>query len=91
MQAFTLFAVYFIFWWVTLFMVLPFGVQSQAEADTIVPGTDPGAPVNGRMGVKLLANTAVSAVLFGIWYYVTQILGYGLSDLAALFPKPPGS
>jgi len=37
-------ATYFIIWWLLLFAILPFGVQSQHELDDIVPGTAPSAP-----------------------------------------------
>ena len=58
-------ATYFTMWWVVLFAVLPFGVRSQAEAGGERPaGTDAGAPVAPRIGVKLLATTLVSAILF---------------------------
>ena len=41
----TAFAIYFVMWWVTLFLTLPFGVRSQHEDGEGAPGTDPGAPV----------------------------------------------
>ena len=62
MSWFTAFAVYFIIWWLTLFMVLPFGIRSQAEADDIAEGTDPGAPVAPQLGLKLLVNTLLARV-----------------------------
>jgi predicted secreted protein len=60
------FAIYFVFWWITLFLILPFGVRSQHEDGEGAPGTDPGAPVASRMGRKLIWTTALSAVLFAI-------------------------
>ena len=71
----TMFAIYFVLWWVVLFTTLPFGVRSQHEdgegAGQVTPGTDPGAPVMARMGYKLLWTTLISAVVFGIgmWAY----------------------
>jgi predicted secreted protein len=62
----TAFAIYFVLWWVTLFVTLPFGVRSQHEEGGGAPGTDPGAPVASQMGKKLLWNTALSAVVFAI-------------------------
>ena len=50
MSWFSLFAIYFIIWWVTLFAVLPFGSRSQAEEGNVTPGTDPGAPAELRLG-----------------------------------------
>lgn len=62
----SMFAVYFILWWVTLFAVLPFGVRSQMESGEEIAGTDPGAPSVPRMARKLLWTTVVSAVIFAI-------------------------
>jgi predicted secreted protein len=65
-------AVYYTIWWVVLFAVLPFGVRSHAEAGAERPiGTDAGSPVVTRMGVKLLATTLISAVLFaGVYAFI---------------------
>jgi predicted secreted protein len=62
-------AVFFTMWWVVLFAVLPFGVRNHAEAGAELPaGSDPGAPVAPRIGLKLLATTVVSAILFAAVY-----------------------
>ncbi len=66
----TIIAIYFLIWWVTLFAVLPWGVRSQAEGGEVVPGTDPGAPARHRLWGKLLWNTLVATVVFGILYAV---------------------
>jgi predicted secreted protein len=58
------FAIYFVLWWVTLFVTLPFGVRSQHEEGDATPGTDPGAPVASRMGRKLIWTTVLSAVIY---------------------------
>ena len=72
----TMFAIYFVLWWIVLFLTLPFGVRSQQEAGEGAPGTDPGAPVLARMGSKLLWTTIISAVAFGIgmWAYYQGFL-----------------
>ncbi|WP_315703471.1 MULTISPECIES: DUF1467 family protein [unclassified Bradyrhizobium] len=57
-------AIYFVLWWVTLFVTLPFGVRSQHEDGGGPPGTDPGAPTVSLMGRRLLWNTLLSAVIF---------------------------
>ncbi len=81
------FAIYFIIWWLTLFMVLPHGVRSQAEADDVVPGTDPGAPVSARLWTKLAVNTLLSGAIFGAWLLLTEVYGYHFSDIPSLFPE----
>jgi predicted secreted protein len=67
----TWFAIYFVIWWVTLFVTLPFGIRSQHEDGVGAPGTDPGAPVVTHMGVRLIWTTVLSAVIFiaGLWAY----------------------
>ena len=62
-------ATYFIIWWVLLFAILPFGVQSQQELDDIVPGTEPGAPARPQLLIKLAANTVLAALLWAILDY----------------------
>lgn len=87
MSGFTAFAVYFIIWWVTLFLVLPIGVRSQAEAGHVEPGTDPGAPVKSHIAIKMAVNTVISAIVFGVWWYLTYRLGIGLEDILPV-PQP---
>lgn len=65
-QVSTALAIYFVLWWVTLFVTLPFGVRSQHEDGVGEPGTDPGAPILTRMGPKLIWTTVISAVVFGL-------------------------
>ncbi len=65
-QISTALAIYFVVWWITLFLTLPFGVRSQHEDGEGAPGTDPGAPIATRMGRKLIWTTLISAVIFGL-------------------------
>jgi predicted secreted protein len=62
----TAIAVFFIIWWVTLFLVLPWGVRSQSESGDVPRGTDPGAPVSPQLWLKLLWTTIVAAVVFAV-------------------------
>ena len=80
------FAIYFVIWWVTLFLVLPYGNRSQAEAQDRALGTDPGAPVNARIGLKLIINSILAALVLGIYWLVTAYMGVGLSDLPTIGP-----
>ncbi len=56
----TLLAIYGIAWWLSLFAVLPLGVQSQEESGAVTPGTEPGAPVLPRLGRKILITSLVA-------------------------------
>ncbi len=62
-------AIYFVIWWTTLFVVLPFGIRSQLEAGEVSPGSDPGAPAVTRILTIVLVNSAVAAVFFLIFRY----------------------
>jgi predicted secreted protein len=62
-------AVYVVIWWIVLFAVLPWGVQTNEEN---TPGHDPGAPVNPRLPMKVLATSAISALLWLALYAVIQ-------------------
>lgn len=57
--------VYAIILTVVLFMVLPFGVTTQAETGEIAPGTEPSAPAVPRLRRKLLIAAGISAVIWG--------------------------
>mgnify|MGYP002641694691 FL=1 len=61
--------VYIIIWWLVLFMVLPFGI-TRVDPDTLLPGQDPGSPAKGRMVLKLVITSGITAVLLGIYYFV---------------------
>lgn len=78
-------ALYFMIWFLTLFVVLPFGVRTQAEAGEIVPGTPASAPAAPKILRIALINTALSAAVFGI---VLLVLNSGLVN-TELPPPPP--
>jgi predicted secreted protein len=63
-------AIYGIIWFLTLFMVLPFGVRSQHESGEVVPGSEGGAPVRPQILRKLGINTIVATVFFALTYWL---------------------
>jgi len=65
----TIIAIYFLIWWLTLFAVLPWGVRIPDKAE---PGHADSAPVKPMLGRKVLATTAITAVLWLIVYLVVQ-------------------
>jgi len=70
--------VYFLIWWVVIFAVLPWGVQIP---DNPEPGHAPSAPANPHMGLKVIATTIVSAI---IWVIVWYVLDSGWISLRTL-------
>ena len=87
MSFLTAFAIYFVIWWLTLFFVLPYGNRSQAEANERKLGTDPGAPVNARLGLKLVINSVIAAVVVGIYWFATDYFGWSMDDLPSFMPE----
>ncbi len=74
-------AIYFIIWWLVLFVVLPFGVRSQAEAGAVTLGTDRGAPERPRIARKFAITTLIAAVVFAAVYVAFDVYGFALEDL----------
>ena len=65
------FAVYVVIWWLTLFIVLPWGI-SRVNPDDLLPGEDPGAPSKPHLFKKFIITTVVSLVFFVIFYFVYE-------------------
>lgn len=61
------------FWFLALFIVLPFGQFSQDDAGEIVPGTPPGAPHRLRLGRKLILATVIAIIAWlAMFWLVTS-------------------
>lgn len=84
MDWFTGTAVYLTIWWLILFVMLPIGARSQAEAGDVVPGTEPGAPLLANIRRKLLWTTVAAAV---VWLVLATVISSGLVSLE----RPLGS
>lgn len=63
-------AIYFVIWWTVLFAVLPFGLRTQGEEGSVVPGTPESAPANPRLARIFVINTLVAALIFAVVYVV---------------------
>jgi len=74
-------AVYFIIWWITLFMVLPFGVQRDTD---VQEGNDPGAPTQHRILLKMGINTVIATA---IWMVVYLVDVYDIISIQDLTPS----
>lgn len=64
-------AIYLLFWVMSAFVVMPFGVRNAHEAgEALVPGQADGAPANFNPKRILIRTTIVATALFGIYYGV---------------------
>ncbi|WP_339778956.1 DUF1467 family protein [uncultured Thalassospira sp.] len=75
MGLFSGFVTYLIIWWLVLFTVLPVGVRQQ---EVVEKGHDSGAPQKAHMWKKVLATSLISAILWGVAYFV---ITSGLIDI----------
>ena len=73
-------AVYFVLWWISLFMVLPWGNRPDTE---VQEGNAPSAPSKPRIGLKALATTGLAATFWVIIWLVVR------SDLIPLRESGP--
>jgi predicted secreted protein len=73
-------AIYLLFWAITMFVVLPFGVRTADEAgQEPVRGQADSAPQNPMLGKKILWTTVLATALFALFYanYVNGWLALG--------------
>ena len=69
MQLGSIIAIYFLFWTISLFLVLPFGIRtSEEEGEEVLPGHADSAPHSFSFGRAALRATILSVVLFGLFY-----------------------
>ena len=81
MQFTSIFAIYALFWTLTLFVVLPWHVRTAEEVgERAAPGHAESAPHNFRFGRVMLWTTFVSALLFGL-FYANYSFGWITADM----------
>ena len=69
-------AIYGLFWVMSVFFVLPFGVRTHDEAGVAqVPGQAESAPVQFSFALMARRATAVAVILFGL-YYANYVNGW---------------
>ena len=69
MNLFAVFAIYFLFWVMSVFLVLPFGIRTPQETgDKLIPGQADSAPTNYRPLRVFASATLLSLVLFALFY-----------------------
>lgn len=80
MKLFSLFAIYALFWVMSAFLVMPFGVRTPDETgETLVKGQAPSAPSNFRPRVIILRATVLAALLCGL-FYANYVNGWIVAD-----------
>jgi len=84
-------AIYFLFWVMSAFIMLPFGVRTADEAGVEkVPGQADSAPVNFRPGRLALRATVLAAVLTAL-FIANFTYGWITAADIDFLPKPPSA
>jgi predicted secreted protein len=78
-------AIYFLFWALSVFLVLPFGVRTTHETGgEHVPGSAESAPHEFRAGRTALRVTVVATVLFAL-FMLNYSYGWVTADSVNIF------
>jgi predicted secreted protein len=91
MQITSIAAIYFLFFVMSAFIMLPFGVKTAEEAGVEpVPGQAESAPVNFRPG-RLALRAAVIAALLTALFIANFSYGWITAADLDILPKPPSA
>lgn len=91
MQITSIAAIYFLFFVMSAFLMLPFGVKTADEAGVEkVPGQAESAPVNFRPG-RVAARAAVIAAVLTALFVANYTSGWITAADIDFLPKPPGA
>ena len=84
-------AIYFLFWVMCAFLLLPFGVKTHDEAGVAkVPGQADSAPHNFRPGRVAVRATVFAAAVTAL-YVANYSYGWITVDDVNLYGDPPGA
>lgn len=91
MQITSIAAIYFLFFVMTAFVMLPFGVRTADEAgEAKVPGQADSAPVNFQPG-KVAARASVVAAIATALFVANYHYGWVTVEDIDILPKPPSA
>ncbi|MBK6297264.1 MAG: DUF1467 family protein [Sphingomonadales bacterium] len=79
-------AVYVLFWVMSAFLVMPFGVRTADElGEEKVPGQAESAPANFRPRRIIVTTTIIATLLFGL-YFANYVKGWVTADMLNFAP-----
>jgi len=81
MNSYSIVAIYFLFWVMAAFIVLPFGIRTPDETGEVkLAGQADSAPSNFRPAMVVLRATILASILFAI-YYANYSYGWLTTDM----------
>lgn len=86
MPIFSIVAIYFVIWWLTLFVVLPVGLRTQAEEQEIVRGSAESAPARFRAWKVFGATTLLAALIQVAFIILSDVYGIGIDSIPRFAP-----
>jgi predicted secreted protein len=87
MRVASILAIYMLFWVISAFLVMPFGIRTHEEqGEALVPGQSRSAPANFRPGRVALRATLLSAVTFGLFYANLHYGWVTIADVSIIHP-----
>lgn len=82
-------AIYFLFWVMSAFVLLPFGVRTAEEVGVAkIPGQAESAPVNFRPG-RLMIRATIGAIILTTVYVLNYEYGWLTIQDINFMPQPP--
>jgi predicted secreted protein len=82
-------AIYTLFWVLSCFLVMPFGMRTNEEVGKAnIPGQVESAPADWRPGRVAIRAAVVAAVLFGL-FYANYVHGWITKDMLNFFGNGP--
>lgn len=82
-------AIYTLFWVLSAFLVMPFGIRTHEEAgEELIPGQAKSAPANFNPKRIALRATVLAAVLCGL-YYLNYVEGWVTVQSLDFMGGPP--
>ena len=89
MKVTSIIAIFALFWVMSAFLVMPFGVRTHDEAGIDkVPGQADSAPANFRPSRIALRATLLSLLLFGL-FYANYVNRWIIPENLNFFGRPP--
>ncbi|OLP55846.1 hypothetical protein BJF92_01640 [Rhizobium rhizosphaerae] len=86
MPIFSVIAIYFVIWWLTLFVVLPVGLRTQAEEQDVVRGSTESAPARFSAWKVFGATTLLAALIQLGFTILSDVYGIGIDSIPRFAP-----
>lgn len=87
MNLYAILAIYVLFWVMSAFIVLPFGIRTPDETgEILIKGQADSAPSNFRPGLVAIRATILATLMFGL-YYANYVQGWVTVDMLPGFRR----